>query len=68
MVSGGQVTDTSCEDVRGAFEDEHPRNMVDASDAYVLTVYPFGRNDEHADDYETEDWETGMMVDFRVQG
>ena len=50
------------EDVRAAFEDEHPHNMVDASDAYVLTVYSFGRNDEHPDDYETEDWETGMMV------
>lgn len=23
--------------VRGAFENEHPHNMVDASDAYVLT-------------------------------
>ena len=44
--------------------------MVDASDAYVLTVYSFGRNDEHADDYETEDWETGMMVGsgLMVQG
>ena len=48
--------------VRGAFEDEHPHNMVDACDAYVLTVYSFGRNDEHADDYETEDWETGMSA------
>lgn len=45
---------------RGFFEDEHPHNIVDASDAYVLTVYPFGRNDEHPDDYETEDWETGL--------
>ena len=46
--------------VRGAFEAEHPHNMVDASDAYVLTVYPFGRNDERPDDYELEVWETGM--------
>ena len=48
------------EDVRGAFEAEHPHNMVDASDAYVLTVYPFGRDDEHPYDYDTETWETGL--------
>jgi hypothetical protein len=28
----------------------------------VQTVYPFGRDDEQPDDYELEDWETGMMV------
>jgi hypothetical protein len=66
----GQVTDISYKDVRGAFEAEHPQNMVDASDVYVLTVYPFGRNDEHPDDYESEVWETGIMVGsrFRVHG
>ena len=32
--------------VRGAFEAEHPHNMVDASDAYALSVFPFGREDE----------------------
>lgn len=48
------------EDVRGAFEAEHPHNMVDACDAYVLSVYPFGRNDERPDDYESETWETGL--------
>jgi hypothetical protein len=44
--------------------------MVDACDAYVLTVYPFGRDDEQPDDYELEDWETGMMVGsgFKVNG
>jgi hypothetical protein len=43
---------------------------VDACDAYVLTVYPFGRDDEQPDDYETEDWEKGMMVGsgFKVNG
>jgi len=45
-VSGGQVTDTSCDDVRAAFEDEHPHNMVDASNAYALSVFPFGREDK----------------------
>ena len=49
----GTVTDTSCEDVRGAFEDEHPMNMVDASDAYALSVFPFGRDDERPEDYES---------------
>jgi len=34
--------------VRGAFEKEHPHNMVDASDAYLLTVYPFLRPAEQA--------------------
>lgn len=43
---------------------------MDACDAYVLTVYPFGRDDEQPDDYETENWETGMMVGsgFKVNG
>ena len=64
------MTDTSCEDVRATFEDEHPRNMVDASDAYALSVFPFGRDDERPEYYESEIWETGMMVGsgFMVQG
>ena len=64
------MTDTSCDDVRAAFEDEHPRNMVDASDAYALSVFPFGRDDERPDGYETETWETGLMVGsgFKVKG
>lgn len=64
------MTDTAYELVRGAFKEEHPHNMVDASDAYALSVFPFGREDEHPDDYETEDWETGMMVGsgFKVLG
>lgn len=49
------------EQVRGAFEDEHPHNMVDASDAYVLTVFPFGQNDEQPKDYETESWLAGLQ-------
>ena len=50
----GQVTDTSCDDVRAAFEDEHPRNMVDASDAYALSVFPFGRDDKKTFRVSTE--------------
>ena len=64
----GQMTDISCEDVRAAFEDEHPRNMVDACDAYALSVFPFGRDDERAKDYESEIWETGDDGWLRVQG
>ena len=37
-MSGGQVTDISYE-LSGVFEAEHPQNMVDACDAYVLTGY-----------------------------
>ena len=64
------MTDTSCEDVRAAFEAEHPHNMVDAGNAYALSVFPFGREDKRSEDYETEVWETGMMVGSRlmVQG
>ena len=46
------------EQVRGAFEEDHPHNMVNARDAFVLTVNPFGWDDEHPYDYETETWET----------
>ena len=30
--------------------------MTDASDAYVLTVFPFGEGDEIPEDYEVGDW------------
>ena len=46
--------------IRGEFEDKHPQNMVDASDAFVLTVFPFGREDEQPDEYETVELETGL--------
>ena len=44
--------------------------MVDACDAYALSVFPFGREDKRSEDYETEIWETGMMVGsgLMVQG
>ena len=65
-----QGTDISCDDVRAAFEDEHPHNMVDACNAYALSLFPFGRDDERPEDYESEIWETGMMVGsgFKVNG
>lgn len=34
---------------------------MDAYDAYVLTVYPFGRDDEQPDDYELEDWDNDSL-------
>lgn len=47
--------------LRTAFEDSHPNNMVDASDADVLTVFPFQRGDEIPDDYVVENYATGMV-------
>ena len=47
-------------ELRGAFEESYPDRMTDASDAYVLTVFPFGEGDEIPDDYEVEDWATGL--------
>ena len=46
-------------ELRGAFEDAYPNRMTDASDAYVLTVFPLGEGDEIPDDYEVEDWAAG---------
>lgn len=46
--------------LRGAFESSHPLNMVDASDAYVLTVFPFSKIAEAPEDYDTIDYETGF--------
>jgi hypothetical protein len=46
--------------LRGAFEDSHPQNKVDASDAFILTVFPFKSVDEAPDEYEVEDYETGF--------
>ena len=34
--------------------------MTDASDAYVLTVFPFGEGDEIPNDYEVENYATGL--------
>lgn len=47
--------------LRAAFEDSHPNNMVDACDAHVLTVFPFRWGDEIPDDYEVEDYATGLV-------
>jgi hypothetical protein len=46
--------------LRGAFENSHPHNMVDASDAYVLTVFPFSKIAEAPDDYDTVNYEAGF--------
>lgn len=46
--------------LRGAYEDSHPDRMVDSSDAYHLTVFPFAEDDEWPDDYEVTDYETGF--------
>lgn len=47
--------------LRAAFEESHPNNMVDASDAYVLTVFPFKCGDEIPDEYEVENYATGTV-------
>lgn len=47
--------------LRSALEESHPNNMVDASDAYVLTVFPFKWGDEIPDDYEVDNYATGMV-------
>ena len=49
-------------ELRGAFEDAYPDRMTDASDAYVLTVFPFGDIDNAPDDYEVEDWAVGWFM------
>ena len=36
--------------------------MTDASDTQVLAVFPFGNIDDAPDDYEVEDWATGLLV------
>lgn len=62
---GSNISDEKIMDtywvLRSAFEESHPNNMVDASDAYVLTVFPFKWGDEIPDDYEVENYETGMV-------
>ncbi len=35
--------------------------MVDASDAYILTVFSFKRGDIIPDDYDVVNYETGMF-------
>ena len=47
--------------IRFAFEQSHPNNMVDASDAYVLTVFPFRRGDTVPEAFCVVDYETGLF-------
>ena len=46
--------------IRFAFEQNHPDNMVDASDAYVLTVFPFKRGNTVPDNFDVVHYETGL--------
>ena len=47
--------------IRFAFEHSHPENMVDASDAYTLTVFPFKRGEKVPDDFDVVNYETGLF-------
>ena len=47
--------------IRFAFEQNHPDNMVDASDAYVLTVFPFKRGNTVPDNFDVVNYETGLF-------
>lgn len=51
------------EDLEHAFENTFS-NRMDASDAYVLTEFPFSKEDEAPDDYEVINWETGFYNGF----
>lgn len=48
-------------ELRYAFEQSHPNNMVDASDAYVLTVFPFKRGAIVPDNFNVVNYETGLF-------
>lgn len=47
--------------IRFVFEQSHPNNMVDASDAYILTVFPFKRGDKMPAYYDVINYETGLL-------
>ena len=47
--------------LRFAYEQSHPDIMVDASDAYILTVFPFKRGDEMPAYYDVVNYETGLL-------
>jgi len=47
--------------IRFTFEQSHPDNMVDASDAYTLTVFPFKRGAKVPDNYDVVNYETGLF-------
>ena len=47
--------------LRFAYEQSYPDNMVDASDAYILIVFPFKHGDKIPDDYDVVNYETGMF-------
>ncbi len=47
-------------DLRKAFENTHPTNMVDASDADVLTILPFRSLSEAPEYYDVVNYLTGL--------
>ena len=47
--------------IRFVFEQSHPDNMVDASDVYVLTVFPFKRGDTVPNNFDVVNYETGLF-------
>ena len=49
------------QELRYAFEQSHPNNMVDASDAYILTVFPFKRGAKVPDNFDVVNYETGLF-------
>jgi hypothetical protein len=63
-LSDSKLTDEEIMDtywvLRSAFEESHPNNMVDASDAYVLTVFPFKWDDVIPDNYKVKNYATGI--------
>lgn len=62
---GANIPDENVMDIyntlRFTFEQSHPNNMVDASDAYILTVFPFKRGDKIPEDYCVVNYETGLI-------
>ena len=64
-LSNSKLSDEEIMDIywelHSAFQNSYPYNMVDASDAYVLTVFPFNWGDEIPDDYEVKNYVTGMV-------
>lgn len=48
-------------DLRCAFESRYPNNMVDASDAYGITVFPFARGEEFPNEFIVFNYAVGKF-------